>query len=129
MELSKKLGTTAFCLAVTFLVAYSDNVNVQESLQQYGQQKLLVSLPRKLKLLEVANVESSAYNGIMLRKRLLEGSAGKKRIGKEEEVMTTKRGTWREWVESPNKSEYFTMDYSWVRRRRPIHNKQIPLIP
>ncbi|XP_042020712.1 uncharacterized protein LOC121768311 [Salvia splendens] len=126
MELSKKLVATAFCLAVTFLVAYSDNVNVQESLQQYGRQ---LSLPRKLKLLEVANVKGLAYNGIMLQKRLLEDSAGEKRIGKEDEVMTTKRGTWREWVESPNKSEYFTMDYSWVRRRRPIHNKHIPLIP
>ncbi|KAL1568527.1 protein GOLVEN 6-like [Salvia divinorum] len=132
MELSKKL-VTAFCLAVSFLVASSDNVNVQESLQQYGQQQpqLLVLLPRKLKLLQVTDVKSSAYKEIMLPKKLLEGSAGGgKGIEKEEEVMsTTKRGTWREWVESPNKSEYFTMDYSWVGRRRPIHNKQIPLLP
>lgn len=25
--------------------------------------------------------------------------------------------------------EYSTMDYGWVKKRRPIHNKQIPFIP
>ncbi|KAM6548296.1 hypothetical protein CsatB_019972 [Cannabis sativa] len=39
------------------------------------------------------------------------------------------RGTWREWVEGSDTSgDYFTMDYTRVRRRRPIHNKSIPVI-
>lgn len=39
-------------------------------------------------------------------------------------------GTWREWVEAGgDTSQFFTMDYSHVRRRRPIHNKSLPLAP
>ncbi|KAK1381037.1 hypothetical protein POM88_027781 [Heracleum sosnowskyi] len=39
--------------------------------------------------------------------------------------------TWREWVEAEGSdtSQYFTMDYSRVRRRRPIHNKALPVAP
>lgn len=37
-------------------------------------------------------------------------------------------GTWKEWVEAgaSHKSDFFTMDYSHVRRRQPIHNKFVP---
>lgn len=36
-------------------------------------------------------------------------------------------GTWQEWMESDDEdtSAFFTMDYSKVRRRRPIHNKSL----
>ncbi|KAL5725753.1 hypothetical protein ACHQM5_008864 [Ranunculus cassubicifolius] len=34
-------------------------------------------------------------------------------------------GTRQKWVEG-HMWQYFTMDYSRVRRRRPIHNKSIP---
>ncbi|XP_057809905.1 protein GOLVEN 6-like [Salvia miltiorrhiza] len=115
---------TALCVALSFMLAScaSDHVNLQ---QHYGiGQQPQLSLPRKLK--QLLQVKSSSYKDIMLQKKLLEGTAGEKKIEKEEDVM---RGTWREWVERPNKSEYFTMDYSWVRRRRPIHNKQIPFVP
>ncbi|KAL1556602.1 hypothetical protein AAHA92_12200 [Salvia divinorum] len=115
MELSNLV--TAFCVAASFMLVSCD---VQETLQPYGKQPQL-SLPRKVKLREVVDVKSSAYKDIMLQKKLFED----KKIAKED-VMARKRGTWREWVESPNKSEYFTMDYSWVRRRRPIHNNQMP---
>ncbi|XP_030514557.1 uncharacterized protein LOC115728354 isoform X1 [Rhodamnia argentea] len=40
-----------------------------------------------------------------------------------------KRGTWREWGEGTDPTQYFTMDYSQVRRRRPIHNKSLPVGP
>lgn len=35
-------------------------------------------------------------------------------------------GTRQEWVEGGDTSQYFTMDYSHVKRRRPIHNKSLP---
>ncbi|KAH6802156.1 root meristem growth factor [Perilla frutescens var. frutescens] len=118
----------AFCVAVSFMMAScaSDQVNVQESEQQYVQQPYQLTLPllpRKLKLQEEVK-SSSADKDIMLQK-LLEASAGPKKVEKDDVVINhaAKRGTWREWVERPNKSEYFTMDYAWVRRRRPIHNK------
>ncbi|XP_028761902.1 probable root meristem growth factor 8 [Neltuma alba] len=55
--------------------------------------------------------------------------------GKEEEreqktkVVGKKKGTREEWEEGDDPSQYFTMDYSRVRRRRPIHNKNIPVAP
>ncbi|KAF5204677.1 hypothetical protein FRX31_005735 [Thalictrum thalictroides] len=39
-----------------------------------------------------------------------------------------KRGTRQKWVDA-HMWQYFTMDYSRVRRRRPIHNKSIPHRP
>ncbi|KAJ4710694.1 hypothetical protein OWV82_016848 [Melia azedarach] len=41
-----------------------------------------------------------------------------------------KKGTRAEWVERGGDiSQYFTMDYSHVKRRRPIHNKSLPVGP
>lgn len=48
---------------------------------------------------------------------------------KEKGVMHGSKGTWREWVEGTDTSQYFTMDYSHVKRRRPIHNKALPVGP
>ena len=44
---------------------------------------------------------------------------------------SSSRGTRQEWVEGSdvNVSQFFTMDYSHVRRRRPIHNKSLPVAP
>ncbi|KDP31405.1 hypothetical protein JCGZ_11781 [Jatropha curcas] len=41
------------------------------------------------------------------------------------------RGTRQEWMEElgPDTSQYFTMDYSHVKRRIPIHNKGLPVGP
>lgn len=39
------------------------------------------------------------------------------------------RGTRQEWLEGPDTSLYYTMDYANVQRRRPIHNKALPLGP
>ena len=38
-------------------------------------------------------------------------------------------GTMQEWMERADLSQFFTMDYSQVRRRRPIHNKSLPVGP
>lgn len=59
-------------------------------------------------------------------------AAGKKQhkdIRKRKHVAAIR--TWREWVEAEGSdtSQYFTMDYSHVRRRRPIHNKSLPVAP
>lgn len=39
--------------------------------------------------------------------------------------------TWQQWMDENggDSSEFFTMDYSRVRRRRPIHNKGLPVGP
>lgn len=39
------------------------------------------------------------------------------------------KGTRQEWMEEEDPSQYFTMDYNRVKRRRPIHNKKLPVGP
>ncbi|KAL0408769.1 UNVERIFIED_CONTAM: hypothetical protein Sradi_1811300 [Sesamum radiatum] len=124
---------------------FDHEINRQKPLQQYGnsavhqQHFTLLSLPRKLNLQEEAAVKKSSADDEdhLPRKILIEASSGKKRQDEKGESMMVHddeqaaagRGTWREWAESPRRSEYFSMDYAWVRRRRPIHNKKIPLVP
>ncbi|KAK3039784.1 hypothetical protein RJ639_027097, partial [Escallonia herrerae] len=45
---------------------------------------------------------------------------------KEADTIHASKGTWQEWAEGADASQHFTMDYSHVRRRRPIHNKSVP---
>ena len=47
-------------------------------------------------------------------------------IGRKEKKKAGKR---EEWEEGEDATQYFTMDYSRVRRRRPIHNKSTPVAP
>ncbi|CAL5189112.1 unnamed protein product [Lathyrus oleraceus] len=42
---------------------------------------------------------------------------------KKQKMAVGRKGTRQEWMESEDPSEYFTMDYNRVKRRRPIHNK------
>lgn len=49
---------------------------------------------------------------------------------KEEATVRGSRGRRQQWKEGgPDLSHYLTMDYSNVRRRRPIHNKSFPAAP
>lgn len=53
---------------------------------------------------------------------------GNKPDKKEGQVQKKDKGTWQEWIEgNKDTSEFFTMDYSHVKRRRPIHNKSVPI--
>jgi hypothetical protein len=53
------------------------------------------------------------------------------KVDKEQVVVHGSRGsTWQEWMdERADTSEFYTMDYSQVRRRRPVHNKSMPVGP
>ncbi|KAB2600626.1 hypothetical protein D8674_037280 [Pyrus ussuriensis x Pyrus communis] len=99
-----------------------------------GKNELQVSfptLPRKLRLTGKVTVaeqegkDSSAYNN---HKESALAGGKKPRIEKEEdeEVQVVERSrsaeTWQEQMEKEDTSEFFTMDYHRVRRRRPIHN-------
>ncbi|KAK9934948.1 hypothetical protein M0R45_022069 [Rubus argutus] len=50
-----------------------------------------------------------------------------KQEGGAEVVHRSRSGTRQEWMEGDDEdtSAFFTMDYSKVRRRRPIHNKSL----
>lgn len=52
-------------------------------------------------------------------------NAGQQEQQRKEIMVVGKKGRSAERVEGDDPSEYFTMDYRGVRRRRPIHNKYI----
>ncbi|XP_051145501.1 uncharacterized protein LOC127261270 [Andrographis paniculata] len=124
MELSPLM--MAFCVAVLALLPHcsSYQTNAQKTVRQYGNNPSVQPshplLPRKLNLQEVMN----SYGGktIEPHRKMMEAPSGKK----QENVMQMGKG--RE--EGSKESEYLSsMDYVWVKRRRPIHNKQAPVLP
>ncbi|KAL7110429.1 hypothetical protein ACP275_05G025400 [Erythranthe tilingii] len=119
----------ALCVAVLIQLAScsSDHVTHVQNVN-YGvhQAKLTLHLlPRKLKLQEEpsSSVKSLGDNRVMPQEKSMEASSGKKENTKKEENVVNKKAGGK------GASEYLTVDYNWVRRRRPIHNKQIPFLP
>ncbi|GER40589.1 18S pre-ribosomal assembly protein gar2-related [Striga asiatica] len=111
----------------------SDQVAVQISIGQHGDSAVenakstKTLLPRKLKVQQDTSLNDK--DNIVPGKKLMEASSENKLEAENEEKVVhkyeaTSKG---EWVDGPNKSEYYTMDYNWLKRRRPIHNKHIPL--
>ncbi|XP_044490204.1 protein GOLVEN 6 [Mangifera indica] len=115
--------------------ASSLQIQVQSSHEKAIEVQLadLPTLPRKLRI--TAEVSVTQHEGTDTRSRNKQKhehelfQAGKKTHNKEKGEMHGSRGTWEEWVERTDTSEYFTMDYSNVKRRRPIHNKALPVGP
>ncbi|XP_044494715.1 protein GOLVEN 6-like isoform X1 [Mangifera indica] len=101
---------------------------------QYSHEKAievqLSDLPRKLRVTaEVTVKQHGAPDTMSSNKQQNEPVHSGKTKNKEKGVMHGSKGTWREWVEGTDTSQYFTMDYSHVKRRRPIHNKALPVGP
>ncbi|WCJ35780.1 hypothetical protein M5689_017015 [Euphorbia peplus] len=72
------------------------------------------TLPRKLRVLSVT-IDDDATQTFTPDKS-----------GKANEKGEKKKKQSKEWMEA---SEYLTMDYRHVTRRRPIHNKSLPVAP
>ncbi|KAL1551168.1 protein GOLVEN 6 [Salvia divinorum] len=120
----------SFLLAMSFLSApcASDqlNLNKQGDHAKFAQP----SLARKLMNLHHETAKKSASEeDLTAHDEFPQASTGSKQRKKEENFINAAEEDDEEEEEGPNKSEYFTMDYRWVRRRRPIHNKQIPFVP
>ncbi|KAK8522695.1 hypothetical protein V6N12_056396 [Hibiscus sabdariffa] len=91
------------------------------------------SVPRKIRFTEeaVAVKVNEAHRSVSNTKHK-EHVSGKAYQKEQATLGHGSRGTRQEWVESGSVadiSQYFTMDYSHVRRRRPIHNKSLPVGP
>ncbi|XP_022775752.1 probable root meristem growth factor 8 [Durio zibethinus] len=88
------------------------------------------TLPRKLRFTEeVTEKRNEAQHSISNTKQKDDVSG--KTYQKKEATVHGSRGTRQQWMEEggPDISQYFTMDYSQVKRRRPIHNKSLPVVP
>ncbi|PQP96895.1 uncharacterized protein Pyn_13976 [Prunus yedoensis var. nudiflora] len=90
----------------------------------------LPTLPRKLRFTEKIAGQEGKDSAPPNKQNEIFSAAGsndiKPKFQKEKESVQRSSGTWQEWMEGENTSEFFTMDYSKVRRRRPIHNKSRP---
>ncbi|KAL1807074.1 hypothetical protein ACET3Z_030142 [Daucus carota] len=121
--------TTIICIASSSFFTPCDSLSAAGYDHQLTRRTVL---PRKLGLSEDHEIKKN-YNGEHqdLARRNAEqdvfsGKAQKKEAKKKQASIET----WREWVEEgSDSSQYFTMDYSRVRRRRPIHNKSLPVAP
>ncbi|KAH9707834.1 hypothetical protein KPL70_012686 [Citrus sinensis] len=88
-----------------------------------------LTLPRKLRVLtaEVKGLEAQVK--MTHKEDVSAGNTNRlnnKYKNNKEQGVKPGGGTRQEWVEGGDTSQYFTMDYSHVKRRRPIHNKSLP---
>ncbi|KAG4403241.1 hypothetical protein AAZX31_01G060200 [Glycine max] len=88
----------------------------------------LPTIPRKLRFTEKVKEVDEARD--LASNKQQEGSfASGKQYHRKQNMVLGKKGTRQEWMEVDDPSQYFTVDYTRVRRRRPIHNKQLPVGP
>ncbi|ESW25464.1 hypothetical protein PHAVU_003G038200 [Phaseolus vulgaris] len=87
----------------------------------------LPTVPRKLRFTEKVKEDGAATD---LGPHKQEDSfAAEKQYHRKQNMVLGNKGTRQEWMEVDDPSQYFTMDYARVRRRRPIHNKKLPVGP
>ncbi|XP_009763412.1 uncharacterized protein [Nicotiana sylvestris] len=124
MEIIRIISTLLICFSLFMLSSFSSAA----PLLDHEMKMTLSSSSRKMKLNEQPNVKSKGD-----QKHLVPfNTANQVSLpGKEHEqdqaaiMVHARKGTRQEWVEGKDTSDFFTMDYHWVRRRRPIHNKSI----
>ncbi|KAK4841520.1 hypothetical protein QYF36_005796 [Acer negundo] len=134
MELLLVITVLCFSFSLFQSPGVSLDIQMEPSLQNGAVnevQQLYVStvqLPRKLRFTAEVTVNGHGETLLSHKKHKEEEVApGSGKQYKEKE--NGSKGTWKEWVEGTDTSQYFTMDYSHVKRRRPIHNKSLPVVP
>ncbi|EEF47693.1 hypothetical protein RCOM_1466910 [Ricinus communis] len=142
---------TSLCICLSMLVTPCAGFQTEEQPSHKGQgigadeMHSLPTLPRKLRVLldKAALPAANQLVHVLTPEQQVKGHGGQvstsnnkqKRdlSGKahhgEESMINASRGTRQEWAEGTDTSQFLTMDYSHVRRRRPIHNKSLPVGP
>ncbi|KAL2349099.1 hypothetical protein Fmac_003099 [Flemingia macrophylla] len=88
----------------------------------------LPTVPRKLRFNEKVKEDDEAKDHASHEQENSFAAEGKQ-YDRKQNMVHGKKGTRQEWMKVDDPSQYFTMDYSQVRRRRPIHNKKLPVGP
>ncbi|CAL0318172.1 unnamed protein product [Lupinus luteus] len=98
-----------------------------EAINANKQQLSLPALPRKLSF----NKKDQEYAGVgdLASHKQKDSLPAGKQYHKKQNMMVGRKGTKQEWLKEDNPSKYFTMDYPIVRRKRPIHNKHLQVVP
>ncbi|XP_020214008.1 probable root meristem growth factor 8 [Cajanus cajan] len=87
----------------------------------------LPTVPRRLRFNEKVKEDDEAKDHASHKQE--NSFAEGKQYDRKQNMVHGKKGTRQEWMEVDDPSQYFTMDYTQVRRRRPIHNKKLPVGP
>ncbi|WVZ09206.1 hypothetical protein V8G54_013736 [Vigna mungo] len=87
----------------------------------------LPAVPRKLRFTEKVKEDEKARD--LGPHKQDDSFAAEKQYHRKQNMVLGNKGTRQEWMEVDDPSQYFTMDYTRVRRRRPIHNKKLPVGP
>ncbi|XP_047169561.1 uncharacterized protein LOC124838087 [Vigna umbellata] len=87
----------------------------------------LPAVPRKLRFTEKVKEDEKARD--LGPQKQDDSFAAEKQYHRKQNMVLGNKGTRQEWMEVDDPSQYFTMDYTRVRRRRPIHNKKVPVGP
>ncbi|QCD90184.1 hypothetical protein DEO72_LG4g1139 [Vigna unguiculata] len=87
----------------------------------------LPAVPRKLRFTEKVKEDEKARD--LGPHKQDDSFAAEKQYHRKQNMVLGNKGTRQEWMEVDDPSQYFTMDYTRVRRRRPIHNKKLPVAP
>ncbi|KAG5521324.1 hypothetical protein RHGRI_033768 [Rhododendron griersonianum] len=126
------IAITALCISLSFLLTpcASRQIQVQPSHDQALNLRVgFLITPRKLRLIEeAATTTVDGGKELLSCGKVREASAGKhhKKAG----TTHARGGTRQERAEGGTEaSQLFTMDYSHVRRRRPVNNKSLPVSP
>ncbi|PON64481.1 hypothetical protein TorRG33x02_273300 [Trema orientale] len=133
MELVMVVITLTCIFLSAFLTPCSSlPIQAQSSYKQakFEAQPSLPTLSRKLRFTEEVNfVRQAVVPESMSNNKHMENVSGDKPQKNKEVVLHGSRGTWQEeWAEGTDASNFFTMDYAKVKRRRPIHNKSVPVL-
>ncbi|XP_009628025.1 uncharacterized protein LOC107812766 isoform X2 [Nicotiana tabacum] len=123
MEIIRIISTLLICFTLFMLSSFS----FATPLLDHEMKTTLSSSPRKLKLNEQPNVKSKGDQKHLVPFNTANQVSlpGKEHEQEAAKMVKARKGTRQEWVEGKDTSDFFTMDYHWVRRRRPIHNKSI----
>ncbi|PKI64447.1 probable root meristem growth factor 8 [Punica granatum] len=122
-----------FTIIALLCICLSLSLNTSRARQEIpsqpeqGQELLIPRMPRRLKMSEevaVVVVKGHATEDFKPQKNQKEDNSGNQ-IQREDKIMKqeyrAKKGA--------DTSHFFTMDYAPVHRRRPIHNKSLPVGP
>ncbi|KAH7516141.1 hypothetical protein FEM48_Zijuj10G0103600 [Ziziphus jujuba var. spinosa] len=122
------------CLLLTALLSpcASSQIQVQSFHHKQANNEFqpasIPTLSRKLRFATIVGKKEGSH--FMSNKK--EEHISVKADHKEHVMVHGNRGTRQEWMEGSDGTDpslFFTMDYSHVKRRSPIHNKSLPVGP
>ncbi|XP_071926261.1 uncharacterized protein [Coffea arabica] len=119
-------------ILLTFMLSpcASFQILAQTPHEQDHLQHSFPALSRKLKFHQEANVKTVGNKHHYMPYEMQDEALQDESHHKEAKLVHARKGTSRqERMEGADAAQFFTMDYMPVRRRRPVHNKFVPVAP